>query len=391
MIESRVIHMDHSGNTIEIFKPVADTLQYNFKASDVGGIGYNIAQSDLLFPDTFAPYRTDYKLQMRFNQGAWTNIQAGIHTPVEMASNTGTVAVSGKDWAHYLEQPWFFTAYNFGALDLAYGHQAAINDTQDASTAFCKFWLPDTPLQTVVTDLVENGTPDSIGLNAQFIGAGWGGLTPINFQPIVFQDQTNLIDHIRSLSAMFDPYGFDFYTDWNKNIYFYNTRRNIGTPSYYLYDNETIQDIPSWRNNGPLATHVVGLGPGSPAWWAIKKDVDNINVFRHWLRLEQLGDSNTIDHISAARLFREVESATDDLQFLFPHKDIQVTIRPDTLNPLNPLDLFKNHCGDVISVDYSGFLPYHRIDANFWITEQAFRNDGAGNWSCDLGLQQIYG
>ena len=386
-VEAQVIHRDHSGGLLQVFKPVGDSLTYNFKASDVGGIGYQIAQSDLLFPDTFAPYRTDYELQFRYAGGSWTPVQAGIHVPVEMAANSGVVQVGGKDWLHYLEQPWFFDPYNVDADDLTTGLAAVLLDQFDLTTAFCQFYPIDSQVQTVLTDMVVSGPPASIGYTTSFVGSGWGAL-PINFPPIMFQDQTNIIDHIRSLSSMFDPYGFDFYVDWDKKIYFYKPRRNPTTPIYTLVDNTTIVDIPSWRNNGPLATHVVGLGPGSPAWWAHKKDQDNINVFRHWLRLEQLGDA--IRRKNAARLLREVKSSTDDLQFLFPHKDLQLTIKPELLNIINPLDMYKNHIGDVIDVDYSGFLPYHRIDAKFWIIGQDFHNDSSGNWLCDLTLQQVY-
>lgn len=388
VIEARVVHRNHSGGVIQVFKPVGDSLTYYFKASDVSGLTYQIAQSDLIAADTFAPYRTDYELQFRYAGGAWTPVQAGIHVPVEMAANSGVVQVGGKDWGHYLEQPYFFNSYNVNADDLALGHTAFLNDPLSATTAFIKFWAVDTGLQTVITDLVA-GTAASIGLTPSFIGAGWAGAKPLNHEPIVFQDTTNIIDHIRSLSAMFDPYGFDFFVDWDKTINFYNTRRNPTTPIYTLIDNSTIADIPSWRNNGPLATHVVGLGPGSPAWWAFKKDQDNINTFRHWLRLETLGNAIHTGK-GAKRLLREVKSATNDLQFLFPHKDLSITIRPQALNLVNPLDMFKNHCGDVLDIDYSGMLPYHRIDSLFWITGQDFHNDSSGNWLCDLTLQQVY-
>ncbi|MEK9809924.1 MAG: hypothetical protein VW362_05720, partial [Candidatus Nanopelagicales bacterium] len=72
-----------------------------------------------------------------------------------------------------------------------------------------------------------------------------------------------------------------------------------------------------------------------------------------------------------------------------PQKELRLTIKPDLVDPSDELAMFSNQCGQALNVDYT-YPGYHRIDADFYITSQTFYSDDAGNFLCDLTLDQVY-
>jgi hypothetical protein len=85
----------------------------------------------------------------------------------------------------------------------------------------------------------------------------------------------------------------------------------------------------------------------------------------------------------------QIDAAVKQIPDRFPQKELKITIKPDEFDPTNPTYFFSPLIGEALYVDVD-FPPYHRINANFWITAQEFHTDDAGNWLCDVSLQQIY-
>lgn len=409
-IDFRIVHVDHNNTTLGIFQPVDNTLRWAYRVNDIGDISYelNLQDTELIQANIayggenfFAPYKTDWRLGMSVYGGSWHSIHAGIHTNVGLRPRSGTVQISGKDWLHWLEQPVWFNKY---AVQFDLGNLEQIFDADVADWTFTNgFYNSDyiyawvategATFKSVIDFLLNNskrGT-DFVNLAPVYNGLGFGAGNAFTYV-IQFQDETNILDHLKTLSTMSDPYGFDFYTDWDKKIYFFSPRKvvaNSPTPIWTLTDeNVVISTVPDfeWLNNGPLGTYIVGLGPGNPATWHIKKDQDSIDLYRQWTRLVRVGDTY-VRYTSDLDL---IIYATQGLQYIYPHKDLNLSIYPNKVNPVDPGDGFKNHIGDVVRFKWE-LYPYHTVNAYFWITQQEYHGDAAGNYICDLGLEQIYG
>lgn len=405
-VNFRIQHRNHSGGVISTHTPVGESLRWAYRATDIGDISYDLSLLDDLAPknlgeNSFAPYKTDWHLQMQVGGGGWGSIQAGIHTSVNLAPREGVVTVNGKDWLHWLEQPVWFDKYNVqfdpGDLqDVLDADFAGYGNGAFYDSDYVKVWIGANGAvhQDVISHLINNAKRGSDFVNLQPVYGGVGNSWNQLFTfVIMFQDQTTILDHIKNLAQMADPYGYDFYVDWDKKIYFFGPRKQVPfspDPIWTLTtENVVVDTVPEfdWTNNGPIATHVVGLGPGNPAIWRIKKDQDSIDLYRQWLRLENVGESYLRSTLTGT--VNAIQKATEGLQFIFPHKDLNLSIYPDVVNPSDLGDGFRNHCGDVVRFKWEVY-PYHTINAYFWITGQEYTLDAAGNAECALELEQIY-
>lgn len=397
-VRFRIQHLDHGGGVISTHTPVGGTLEWSYVANDVGDIGYQLPLSDVAISrDGFAPYRTDWRLQQQISGGTWQSLAAGIHVPVNIVSDSDAVNVAGKDWSHWLEQPVWFDYYSYNYLDVGQDYSTRKRDIVKAdknwgpgitdSKAALAFYPPATQAQ-IVSKLIDKSKEgrDGYYVNITPVFSGTAGSGDLTYAAIViyFQDQTSILQHINTVAAIDDPWGFDWTMNWNKQMEFFGPRKTVKTSPTPIWTitKDMILEMPmldmDWTNNGPLATHLVGLSQGSPAAWWIKRDPESIQKYRGWLRLENVGDQY---------IWKEPFShAVNGLDYLYPQKDIKITVMPEVLDVYEG---FKNHVGDVIRVKWD-FPPYHEVNAYYWITEQRFSGDAAGNFKCSLGLQQIY-
>lgn len=392
----RVQHIDHAeGQVVGTFNPLQPRFAH--RLNDIGDVSYELALSNpSMTRDQFAPKRTDYRLQVSRTGSDWHNIQAGFHWPVGLNNEEGTVKLQGMDWMAYLDQPMWFDAYLIDAMDLISGKTKMASILDDAS-AWGRAWIgtsgTDTDAvhynatqQSVVQDLVDsiaNGNDGTIKINAAF--AGTSGWEEVLEYVVMFQDSTTILDHIKAIAAMDDPFGFDFYMEPDKTLRLFNPAvvASLGDiPIDYIITRESEALVSlNWQNNGPVATHTVGIGPGSPGIWAQKTYAPSVDVYRRWLRLVNLGGNY--------RMPDQVKYAVHEIPDRFPQKELKITLKPDELDPVDPTAFFFPAIGRAIYVDID-FPPYHRINANFWITAQEFHTDDEGNWLCDVSLQQIY-
>ena len=398
----RVQHIDREvGGVVGTFNPLKPRFAY--RVSDIGDITYELALSNpQVTRDAFAPKRTDFRLQVSSDGAHWQNIMGGFHWPVGFKNEEGTVKIQGMDWLAYLDQPLWFDAYLFDAMDLG----AKITDSNtklkeilNDPDSYAHVWVgtggTDTSLihynatqQSVVEDLLEiaaSGNDGTIDINAVFSGDGTGWSEVMDYV-IMFQDSTTVLDHIRAISDLDDPFGFDFFMNWDKSLICYNPARTASFAEIVpLYEITRVPEGPlvslEWQNQGPVATHTVAVGPGSPGIWASKTFSRSIDVYRRWLRLTNLGGNY--------RMPDQVKYAVNAIPDRFPHKDLKLTVKPDAFEETDPTAFFHPLIGEALRVDVD-FPPYHRINANFWIVGQEFYTDDPGNWLCDVSLEQIY-
>jgi hypothetical protein len=420
----RVQHLDHSGTVVSTHIPVADSLTWGYKASDVGDIAYDIAFDDEALgiwgaisggeSSLFYPYQSDWRLQQDDGSG-WRGIAAGIITEVNMVDEEDVVHVRGKDWAHWLEQPVWFDIYDTvfptDPDDAKTFWQGIVGDyhrgvhESDFTNGFAKVpggspliyaWIPPATQADIIQFLIQNsrqGTNYVHITTAFYDTAGDSTITPSLI--IEFQDQTSILDYINQLGQMDSPYGFDWTMNFGKKMEFWGTRKNLASspdPSMYIEKDIFIGEQPAlgidWTNQGPVGTFILGTGIAQPGLWWRKKDQDAIDLYRQWLRIQPVQNINmqnvhTIDDI----IQKQIRFKTNGLKWIEPQKDVKIDVLPEFAYPLG--GGFDNHIGDVVRVKWF-FDPYHTVNAFYWITEQSFSQIGGGDWKCELGLQQIY-
>jgi len=406
-VQARIQHLDHGGSVISTHTPVGGSLTWGYKANEPGDIAYQLPLSDpAIIRDGFAPYRTDWRLQIKFDNAAWKSITAGIHVPVNLVNDQDAVNVAGKDWAHWLEQPVWFQYYNYdwdtAGAATATRRRDVIKQSRAITAGIVEniailAFTPGASQADMITKLISNtkrGT-DYVNINPVFTGSAASSVLTLQAYIISFQDETTVLQHINNLAALDNPYGFDWTMNADKKMEFFGPRKTAaGSPTgiWYLQQDQLLEQPMTeldWTNNGPIGTHIVGLSIGSPALWHHKRDQDSVDKYREWLKIEHVGDR----YIKSP----DMKYAVDGIQDIFPHKDIKVTVLPELLVNQNIFgsdylkqDGFENHIGDVVVVQWD-FPPYHKVDAFYWITEQRYSGDPDGNWKCELGLQQIYG
>lgn len=390
-------------STYEVLKP-----EYSFNLSDMGTCSWNLALSQQrvdggpIVQDEFAPKSRDYLL--RGNDGIQNvKLQSGRLLDVGLESDTGLIACSGKDWLEYLDQPWYFGS------SAGHGYQADLltlkYSVDDIVKVFVATAGTDTPnvvfgstQQKIINAILAHAnllSPGDIQYTANYAGTGWGQVLEYEIQ---FLDETTLLSHIQAVSSYADPLGFDFWCDWDKKIYFYSPRLVINPSSpaaqtilTLVYGVDPVVKV-VWHNAGPKATRTVGKN--SVNIWKERSFAGSISTYRDELEVIDLGQKFDSARTLAA-IQHQVDVATDAVGSFDwnPQKDLTLTVLPDRLFPSSEVDGFKSMLGKAISFDSGNeFMPYHRINASYYIVSQTYRtDDDSGNFILDLGLQQIYG
>jgi hypothetical protein len=207
---------------------------------------------------------------------------------------------------------------------------------------------------------------------------------------IGFGDNATILDLIVQVAQLasngVSTLGFDMWVKPDKTIVMTAPRvtdPSAVTPAYTLNDSSVVVPPLDWTNNGPVATDTVTFGQGSNNTTRIgfSDYAASRTMYRQWVRIAQVDMTGTA----------EIAAAADSIgqQDRFPHKDLKLTIRPDLLDSGDSTAGFRNLFGQAIGVNYN-VDPYHHINANFWIVEQAFYSPDGCNWLCDLTLEQIY-
>ncbi len=407
-----VDHLDHYGNILSTMTPTADSLAWTYRLANAGGPGdmaCDFALSDTnMYENAFAAYVSDFSLNMHVSGGASIPLMRGICTGVNLKNDLGVVSFVGKDWLHYLEQPFPHTNLTVGGR---FGYQLTLADwrslldstrTWNASAGTNSATITyNATLQTVVSDLItslSSGTYDPIApiLAPLYLGNVWTKSLNYSFP---WGDQTTVLDHINTIARLYDPRGFDWWVVANpdKQVILNGPRvlnPNSITPVATLTGADTIVAI-DWTNTGPRATETVvmgsGLGNGRP--WLANRYTSGAthpseDLYRRWTRIVSIANPGASITSPADVML----GLADAIGFLdrFPQKDLRLRIKPDYVIPGNAAFMFYPLIGECLAVNYTGFSRYHHINAQFYMTAQSFSTDAAGNFVCDLTLEQIY-
>ena len=364
--------LDRDGDTLATF-PLEEP-RVTYRLSGVGDCSLAVALSHPELSDVvFGPKRTDFKVRMVSDvSGGDGDLMGGMCAPVALKSGEDRVRVGGNDWLAWLEQPYPFPGY--------------LTDPETwTSEDVIKYWVEESQ-QTIIEDVLEeiyDGTIETIQYEPVFIGTGW--LQEVDLQFIQLGDTQNIIDFIRSVGGLVEPYGFDFVCDPDKNIFFYAPRRvtaeNAMPIALFTPSAETGLIEIDWQNNGPLSTAAVGMP--TAALMKYHSYTPSRVMFRKWLEIIPLNEYYKTDF--------QAQQATNDIGGLHsnPQKDNTITILPHYMDPFDECAGFYNHCGQVVYVDSEDeFEPYHKIDAPYIVTEQEIT--WQGDWVCKLVLDQIY-
>lgn len=365
--------LDHDGDVLGTFPMEEPSLIY--KLSDVGESSLSIAlDNPFLSADLFAPRRTDYIVKLSTNNGStFSELQGGICAPVGLKTHDDRVRLKGLDWLCWLQQPFWLDGY-------ADPDSTAIND-------IIKYWVGETQ-QTIISDVLAgmyDGTSETLELTASYGGTGW--LESVDSQMILLGDTTNVLDFIRSVGQLVEPYGFDFWCDYDKLIRFYAPRRVTveNAVPIALFQPSGVNGLIEidWENTGPIATASVGMP--TAAMRKYYSYTPSRLQFRKWLEILPFNEYVRSDFTA--------QQATNDTGGLHsnPQKKNTITILPDLMDPFDETVGFYNHCGSVVYVDSEdAFYPYHRVDAPYIVTEQEITMSEGGEWNCQMTLDQIY-
>lgn len=385
---------------------LAERLEYTFQLGSQGP-GTMSHFTPIIFPgltrDIVAPKRSDYRVKWTADDGqTFVDVQGGFSWDIGLATDDPIGPnFSGVDWSAWLDNPI--------AQDRELTFQDLVDDARAGGTLLLDMhWgLPGSPYnwlnsglgvnqRVIIEDLIEsaNDGPDGISFSVSFGGSHWinvPGIVAGRRHGLPFQidpwDTQSIRQHINNICTLNDPWVPNYRCEADKSIdfFFMKNKDPAGdiTPDFAAHDESVIHHI-DWTEHGPIATYVTGWGIGGQPKWFTTTHAASEEKFRRWRSNHMIGSRGQV-YLTQ----EQIEEGTKAFADKYPQKDLAMTIYPDKLDPINQEAGFHNLCGYVLDVDYD-FTPFHRIDAVFYIISQRFHTDAAGNWLCDLGLQQIY-
>lgn len=346
-----------------------------------------------------APKRNDYYIKWTDDDGqTFQDVQGGFlwGTNLQTDDPIGPT-FSGVDWTAWLDNPfpndrtiawqaiqddpWILMGMWIGNPESSWdwwNNGAGVNQKVIIQDLIGATWDgPHAPIFSVIFT-------GSHWINVPGRVDGYAAGIPYSIEP---RDTSPIRQHISNISSLNDPWIANFRCDPDKTIVFFfmkNKDPNHEIQPDLLANDENVIHHIDWTNNGPLATYVTGWGLGASARWYTTTHLESEEKFRRWRSDHMLG-SRGQGYLS----MDQIEEGTKAYADKFPQVDLNMTIYPDKLDPYNKFTGFQNLCGLVLDVDYD-FAPFRRVDGIFYIISQHFHADEAGNWLCDLGLQQIY-
>jgi len=392
MIDVRVVTIDRypSGQTY-IWNNLPN-VRYKFVLNDKGEASWDVPlsytpspehpESQALTADAFGPLASDYRIGVNWDGIGWETVHEGIVGPVGMKSDEQIVKVQGYDYLWWLDQPYHFSGYPI--LD-----PLNWNPTTDV----VRFWPVNTNQRTIITDLLTEmytTALQSVRIQPVFEGeaTSW---TQVLFKFMMLGDTTTVLDTIKAIGELNEPYGFEFWMEKDKFLHMASPRRvtqaaaaGIEIASFRPSSGSLI-DI-DWTNSGPKAISTVGIPPEGIALHGYSTYTPSKDTYRNWLEIVNFNDAFRM------RKQSHVNAATDSVGTLhrYPQKTLSITIKPDAING-DELFFHRSQVGNYVYVDSEEwFKPYHRIQAWFKITSQELLTDNASNWTCKLTLDQVY-
>lgn len=376
--------LDNAGDLVAVLDPINPRWSYVMKEPGALWCEFSMFHPSMS-TDLFRPKINDFVLNMVVDESMVMPLMTGIVDSVNFKSETGTVEMTGRDYLMWLDQPWPFGGYESFANITALLASTTAED-------FTKQWsgAGGATQETVVSDLIDPLIAPGYGDNTVLITPAFNGSAwsqSIDWS-VYYGDSLSVLDHIRAISDVYTPRGFDFWMEWDKTLRLEGPRLidpAAVTPIYAFTSASNIVSI-DWTNHGPTSTDIIGIGSGSGnvRGFYRKTDVDNVAQFRRWRSIVNF-QSPSSDLTSDNLLATLVESG----EFLEPQKELRLTVKPDFIDGSDGSDGFLNILGEAVDVDYT--MPgYHRIDANFYVVGQSYYSDDGSNFLLDYTLAQVY-
>lgn len=372
-----------------------------------GDISFEIPLSEPnLTSVQFGPYRTDWYLY-RIGQGsAYSLLEGGMLTSVNLNGDRDSVLVRGKSFMHYLER----RIYPFSPVQYA--------DPNDPNNwrVWPKQWV--TPpivngqgnpmeLRDIVEDLLEaietsslvdlpggvtGGTDSKFYLGLVYNNPASGLLTKHKIYP---GDQTNIYEHIKKLSEQVNGFEFDvlpgtkefkmYYPVPDSNPVRISRDRGNAVYRFTVSEDETRGAVieADWTNDGPEGTVLMGIGQlgenkVGQSWWYRR----SVQKYR-WL--DKVYDFGSIQY--AERLLQMLKDQND----LYPQEKLALTIlNPEYLTPSfytggRP----RNLIGNRIQFNYT-WAPFWPVNHYFKVNKITWDVDQSTNERVTLDLEIIY-
>lgn len=368
-----VRHRDWAGAILGEFRPV--NLEFTLRNNEPEDISYDIP---LAAPGRVwgfvGPKRTTFELWLGNH-----NILSGIHSFVNSRRGEEVFHVQGKGWLWYLDNRHY--PFN-GAVPYEFLHGTA---TDQAGLAYQIYADP----ATIITDLLDItlARPHSVDFTYSLSPVGWKQ----GFR-IELADTTSLFQHINQMSQA-EPGSFDFGVRTNREFWitsphvFPDAARDdpsacVWVLDHFIHPEDLIES--EFENNGPLGTHIVGLGAGTSSQLALSYGWDfEQNIFKRWDMSVDFPDVMTdINHPDAGATLRRLTQAHFSAG-LYPQHSIPLTVKPDNI----PDFWHKFIPGHAIWVrqDYEG----QNIDGAYKLNGITGKYNTQGEAIAELDVEQI--
>lgn len=393
--------LEHDGTVeAEIINPTALTYTFQHGALGPSSCSWSMAETDdvvlaLDGVDTM-PKKRDWRLM-----ADGFPVMAGILMSVNMPLSGNEIHCVGHDWLAWYDQPWRAYYDDDDQANMNYSDDIDTVISADAAEQFHKIMGPGSTVQDWLEEIISpvewmaGILPEQIGSNWLFSGTA---MDEELVGHLARSSGRTVLSLFQELAAMGAPYGFDFWFDWNKDFNFVGPRKTdelaifpiaTMTESSGSFLGDDFDESPiidgEWTNDGPVGTDILFEdGLGNATRYFRKVHQDSIDVFRRWGHDVTIGSRDPFT--VGTQTEQEFKAAAAAYRLIFPQRELSLKVKPE-------LFTFYNVLLDPIDVDYRKFPgSFRRIDANFWVTKQAYSEDeaGSGNWVCDLSLDQIY-
>lgn len=379
-----VAHLDFDGNTIvEYENPAGLRWTYQIGAKGPGMITHLLAESDPgVTRDGFAPKRTDFALR----EGV-IDLMVGHLWSVRYPLDEEQVEVSGRDYLQWLDQPPLL-AFDYTEPD----YVAQYETIKVFSTVTTDALTETNTLQDILDWLIEvltTASPQQLILLPEYTGTAFSEVVAGYIERSPSISVLQVLQEIAQLGA---PLGFDFWAAPDRTIQFVGPRRTDPSsisPIYSFTDEGDDIVDGEFVNDGPVAAEILFMeGSGGAKRVGYKYHSATADQFRRWGATVMLdgGDVQTFHIGGDTEMVLRAQASQNRL--MFPQRQLALTIRPE--NGFG----FENRVMEAVDVDWEKYpTSYHRVDSFWWITSQTYyiadEGDMAGEWLCDLGLEQI--
>lgn len=371
-----VKHKEHDGTLIADIRP--ENLQFNLNRTPPHTIQYEMALSrPEVSHDFIGPYRTDFELWYGTNP-----IMGGPHTSLNVQYGDDHCTIYGKDWFHLLER----TQYPFDPRPSPPFTPSHVND-----------FVIGTPSQGLAFEIANGDVRSGIlkpildkalsrpyapGIIYPTFSAGIGILDNFSLALGDTMTMAGLVDQM----AQVDP-GFVYEVLFGKELRIYSPHKYdegvVTNPALanYVFDgtnNAGIEEL-DFTNNGPLATHLFGQGPGigQSNYGAALGYGPSQAVYR---RLSDTVDfSERPNRNSVLKATRKTFS-----EMLNPNHEI--TFKMDPARVTNFWTLFQPGYALWFNLD----LIAHQLNSAQEIVQMNCSVSNEGDAIVDFGLEQIY-